>query len=320
MIKNLAILGVTIIIVSGCSMIQKVGISATGSLLSKANKELTREPDLEFFATSAPSNIQLIEGLWYTDPENEVLLQNLIKGYGGIGFAVSETNHLQYQLKGEDSSFKSEAISHYTKALNYGLKYLELNGISKDLLMNSTKADQLTEKLIDKLDEDDKLAVFYTAQAWGGLINLQRTNMTLMGQLVNVKVLMDWVCSQDPEFEMGSCHLFYGMYEAGRPPMLGGDLEKGKAIFLKFIEKYPYHLLARIAYIQFYIIPMMDETLYNNQSEVLIREFGEWSKVLNKGRDLFEKSPYLSHSQYNLFNAVAKKRFEIIEKNKDDIF
>lgn len=320
MIQNLVLIAMTTIFVTSCSMVQKIGLSATGSLLSKANKEMTREADLDFFEKSAPANIQFIEGLWYSAPENEVLLQSLIKGYGGYGFAVSETKHLEFQFKDEDSVYRSEAISHYTKSLNYGIRYFNLKGIDRDLLMNPTRVDELSKKLLDRLDEDDMSAVFYTAQSWGGLINLQRTNMNLMGQLINVKTLMDWVCSQNPEFEMGSCHLFYGMYEAGRPSMLGGDLEKGKNIFLKFIEKYPYHLLARIAFIQFYVIPTMDETLYASQSEFLIKEFNEWSKVLNKGRDLFDKSPYLSHAKFNLFNAVARKRFEIIEKYKNDIF
>lgn len=311
----------TAIVVTGCSSIQKIGVRTTANMLDKASKEMTREADLIFFASATPANIQVMEGLWYIDPTNKVIISNLIKGHGGHGFAIAETNYLEHQLKDiEESEFKASAIASYTKAFKYGIKYFQLKGISAEVLTNPTKVDGLKKSLLDSFDEDDKVAVFYTAQAWGGLINLQRNNMSLMNQLSNVKALMDWVCSQDPEFENGSCHLFYAMYEASRPPMLGGSLEKAKALFEKLIKKYPYHLFVRVAFIQYYIIPTMDEVLYAQQSETLIREFKDWSRVLNIGLDPQQKSPYLKHSKYNLYNAVGKKRFEIIHSLRNEIF
>ena len=311
----------SLIVATGCSSVQKLGLKATADMLDKANREMTREPDLSFFAKATPGNIQLMEGLWYVDQSNQVILSNLIKGYGGYGFAIAETNYLEYQLQDiAQNPHKKSAITAYSKAFNYGLKYFKLKGITPNILKNPTKVEQLREQLSEKLDEDDKVAAFYTAQAWGGLINLQRNNMALMNQVINVKALMDWVCSQDPNFENGSCNLFYAMYEASRPPMLGGSLEKAKTLFESFIEKYPYHLFARVAYIQYYVIPMMDEDLYAEQSEVLAKQLKEWSKVLNVGEDTEQKSPYLKHSQFNLYNAVAQKRYEIIESLKNEIF
>lgn len=319
--KHICLILLTAIVVTGCSTVQKVGLRATADMLDQANKEMTREPDLEFFASATPGNIQLMEGLWYVDQSNQVILSNLIKAYGGYGFAIAETNYLANQLRDiQKGPFKDSAITAYSKAFKYGVKYFQLKGIDAKLLKNPTKLEELREALVDKLDEDDKIAVFYAAQAWGGLINLQRNNMALMNQVANVKALMDWVCSQDPEFENGSCHLFYAVYEASRPPMLGGSLEKAKMLFEKFIEKYPYHLFARVAYVQYYIIPVMDEDLYAQQSAILGREFNEWSKMLNIGNDHEQKSPYLKHTQYNLYNAVAKKRYEIIESLKNEIF
>ena len=91
MIKNLVIVGMTTIIASSCSLVQRAGLSATGSLLTKANKEMTREPDLNFFEKSAPANIQLIEGLWYTAPENEVIELQFGTPYDGmIGLNLSQ--------------------------------------------------------------------------------------------------------------------------------------------------------------------------------------------------------------------------------------
>ena len=132
---------------------------------------------------------------------------------------------------------------------------------------------------------------------------------------------MDWVCSDNMEFEFGSCRLFYASYEASRPDDVeGGNPEKGAKMFRQVIRDYPHNLMMRVAYIQFYIIPMMDEDLYAKEKKVLERELSIWQKQKNYGRDLAAKSKYHSYRKFNLYNAVAQKRFEIIKKYEKEIF
>jgi len=206
--------------------------------MNEGSAELNTEPNWSFFQAATPANLKMIEGLWYAQQDNEDLLSLLVKGYGGFGYGVSETLYLEDQLADNDiEKNKYDAISYYTKSFDYGIKYMAEKGIDYKELAANDAPIMLPAKLDDKLDEDDMIAVFYMAQAWGGLINLQRDNVVLMSQLGNVKTLMDWVCKQDPEFEYGSCQLFYAFYEAGRPAMIGGNLEKGKQLFLKYIEQ-----------------------------------------------------------------------------------
>lgn len=308
------------LIFASCATINKVGIRATGGILTKAGNEFTKESDFGFFEKSVPGNLKFMEGLWYSDQSNNTLLSNLIKGFGGYGFAVHETYHLRDHLADKRGEAYRNALTAYSKAMDYGIAYLADNGIKWQDMITVGASEKVQKWFDDELGDDDMIAVFYLAQSWGSLINLQRDNIELVSHIGTVKSMMDWVCQRDPEFELGSCHIFYAAYEAGRPVMLGGDPEKGAELFRNFIKKYPHNLLGRIAYIQFYVIPMMDEDIYADEKKVLTKELALWEQQKNYGSDLSANSKYRSYSKYNLYNAIAKERFEIIKKFEKEIF
>lgn len=311
----------TVFIGTSCSLVKTTAIHSTTKIMHDGSGVINREGDWNNFKKSAPANLTTLEGFWFADKDNAELLSLLIKGHAGLGFGVYETLALDDQLKDEDESLaKKRAIIHYTKAYDYGIRFMQEKGISKSQLNDREAKNKLSKLLDDKLSDDDMIATFYFAQAWGGLINLQRTNVSLMSKLGTVKSLMDWVCAKDANFEYGSCKLFYAVYEAGRPAMLGGNLQKGKQIFLDYIKSYPLNLLARVSFIQYYVIPTMDETLYAEQSEFLKKEILLWEQTLNLGTRKKTNQKYLKNSEFNLFNSIAKERFEIIEKNKKEIF
>jgi hypothetical protein len=303
-------------------MFKSVGVNSAAYILKDSSKELNTEANLEFFEKSTPANLKMLEALWYAKQSSEELMSLLIKGYGGLAFGIHETKYLEDQILGneDDSINKQNAIYHYTTAFDYGVKFFEENGIKYSTLMGKGAADTLPEILSKKLSSDDKIGAFYFAQSWGGLINLQRDNVEMLSHLGAVKAIMDWVCEDKNEFEYGSCNLFYAVYEAGRPAMLGGNLKKGQKIFLNYIKMYPENLLARVSYIQFYIIPTMDEVLYAKQAEFLKKEFLHWSGVKDLSKRTNRTKKYLKNSQFNLFNAIAMKRFRLIEKLKNEIF
>ena len=307
---------------TSCSMFKSVGVNSAAYILKDSSHELNTEANLDFFEKSTPANLKMLEALWYAKQNNEELMALLIKGYGGLAFGIHETKYLEDQILGneEESRHKLDAIYHYTTAFDYGVKFFEEKGIKLSSLMNKDAADNLPNLLNDNLDSEDKVAAFYFAQSWGGLINLQRDNVEMLSHLGAVKAIMDWVCIGNRKFEYGSCNLFYAVYEAGRPAMLGGNLKKGQQIFLNFIKMYPENLLARVSYIQFYIIPTMDEVLYAEQAEFLKKEFSYWSGVKNLSKRSKGTKKYLDNKQFNLFNAIAMKRFSVIEKLKNEIF
>jgi len=138
-----------------------------------------------------------------------------------------------------------------------------------------------------------------------------------VSQISVVRGMIDWVCSNDPDFYSGLCEIFYGAYETGRPKMLGGDPDKGRKIFQDAIKKYPDNWMIRTAYIEHYLIPMMKEDEFAKElaffekAAQAFQASNEWSPVDNH---------LIKNSQLRLYQAVAMKRYELINVIKKTIF
>jgi hypothetical protein len=300
-----------------CGTLHKWALRSQTPIFEKSSTNNFYEGNWEFFRDSAPANIKFVELIWLQDQENYKLLSVLIKSYAGYAFGVHESLAYEDELAGvEDSKAKKDAIFFYTRALDYGLIYLKHKGVERsDLLSNDF--DKLKTKL-KEFDEEDTIALLYTAQAWGSLINLQKDNVALVSQVPNVKLIFDRVCWLKHNIEYNVCDIFFAQYEAARPKMLGGDPVKGEEMFLKAIKKHPRNLLIRMSYIQYSIIPMMDGEKYEKESAIMKEEIAKWE---NLNRDGLESvSTYKNSAELNLYNAFAKKRFLAAEKYKTKIF
>lgn len=307
-----------LVVCIGCSSFQKMGIRSVSPLLEESGNHLTEERSWEFFRQSAPANIKFLELFVLTDPKNQTLKRTLIKAYAGYAFGVPETLAYNDQLAlNEETTHRKEAILHYTKALDYGVDYLHAKGITRKNLLTLDE-DKLIKKLKNETSHDDLSAILYFAQAWGSLINLQKDNVALVSQIPRVKALFDFVCGEDPTLEFGVCDLFFAQYESSRPKMLGGNPEKGKELFKQAILRFPKHLLIRVNYLQFVALPSFDQEEYDQQAEILRKEFAEWENLSRDNLD--DVSTYREVKQLNLYNAIAKKRFEIMEAHKNKIF
>lgn len=306
-----------LIFLSSCSGLQKWAVRRSSPVFHQAGEQLTREDSWEFFKNSAPGNLKFLELVYLTDPDNMALLPAVIKAHAGYAYAVPETLAFRDDLMGVESLHKNEAIHHYTRALDYGVHYLGKRDITRHDLL-SLPEEKLLEKLEDETDEDDLVAMVYMAQAWGSLINLQKDNVALVSHIPRVKIIFDHVCKVKPDIENGICDIFLAQYEASRPRMVGGNPEKAKELYLKAMKKYPEHLLIPVNFIQYSLLPAMDAEKYEEVASNLRLELADWS---SKKRDnLEDESKFRKHRDLNLYNAIAKKRLEIIEQNKKTIF
>ena len=296
-----------ILMASACS-IQKMAVRTAAPMFSKGSDYLSKENSFEFFQQSAPGNLKFSEMMYMLDVDNLPMLSTVIKGYGGLAYAIPETFAFGDELSGKENSIHhQQAIHLYTRALDYGVTYLEKKGIKHQEVLSLDEKKFI--KLLDKkLDEDDLTAVLFFAQAWGSLINLQKDNIALVSHVPRVKMLFDWVCKKNPEIENGVCEIFEAQYQSSRPKMLGGNPELGKELFLKAIAKRPKHLLIRVTMLQFHVLPAGDLEAYEKEASLLKQEFEKWQDL---NRDSLENtSEYADVEHLNLFNAIAKKRFE----------
>lgn len=306
-----------LIALSGCGTVRKVALRTATPVFEKSSESMMKEGNWDFFKESSAANVKLIELLWEQDQKNKPLLATLIKGYAGYAFAVHETLAFGDDVSGKDESEnKKNAIQFYTRALDYGLLYLNESGISTSDLLSSD--DEKLSKKINELGEDDVTALLYTAQAWGSLINLQKDSIPLVSQVPKVKLLFDRVCKLKPDIDNNVCDIFYAQYDCSRPKMLGGNPENGEKLFLAAIAKHPKNLLIRMSYIQYFLIPLMDGEKYEKEASLLREEIAKWD---NMNRDnLQNESSYKDVPELNLYNAIAKKRFQLVEKYKSKIF
>ncbi len=247
------------LILLGCSSIQKTALRGASPLFVNGSEKLILERNWDFFKESSPGNLKFLEMLYLQDTDNLRLLGTLVKSYAGYAYAVPETLAFGDELAGvEGSIHKHNAISLYTRSLDYGLDYLHKKGIQREDLLLKDETE-LNKMLDQKMGRSDFTAILFLAQSWASLINLQKDNVALVSHVPKVKVLFDWVCKQDHEIEHGVCDIFEAQYEASRPRMLGGNPEKAKDLYQKTIKKYPRHLLIRISYIQFSLLPAFDQ-------------------------------------------------------------
>ena len=291
---------------------------ATGSnLMYEASRDMETEPNFELTKSAMAPNLKLLEGLLSQAPKNRELLLTLNKGYTALAFVVNETDMLEEEWSGKTTEDnKKQALKNYTKAMNFGMRYLETKSIKEADLFAHTQ--QTLDKNLSNSTQDLE-TVGFTAQAIGGMINLQKDNMGLVAQLPVVKAMFDWACSKKPEINFGSCDIFYGAYESGRPKMLGGNPEKGKDYFLKAMEKYPHNWLIRTSYIQFYLIPLSDEEGFAKEMAMLENVYKEFESFsVYPGNK--EEPSWNKESHQRIYQSLAMKRYELINRFKKQLF
>ena len=96
--------------------------------------------------------------------------------------------------------------------------------------------------------------------------------------------------------------------------MLGGKPKLGKKAFLDGFKKFPTNLLLKVAYLEYYVIPAMDESEYKKQRKIIRNEIRRSKKSFIPGAHRAE------NKDGKLLNAIAKRRFHIISKHEKDIF
>ena len=307
------------LLLTNCAGVRRMGISLTAPAIHKAGDAFTVESNWEQFRSAIPANLKLMEGLLQSAPHNEKLLAALVKGHAGMAYGVWETRFLGERWADREGSFpRRQAVEGYSKAIGHGLQYLSQQGVSLDDLHRHLRKPNGVQKLLaDKMGDDlwDIEAIFFTAQALAGLINLQKQNIAVVGELALAKALFDRACKLRPDFHFGACELFYGSYQSSRPRMMGGNPKKGRKIFERAIRQYPQNYLLRVAFIEHYIIPMGDEALYKKQKKILEKASHEHRKNL-----IWNPTRPVKPSPLSLYQAIALKRFELLKNYEKEIF
>lgn len=317
--KNSILLLLFIFLVSfGCSSVEKVGTGIVGHAIKNASPEILTESNWNMVEVALPANLKMIESLLYIRPTDRDLLHTLVKGYAAYGMMVHETLWWEKELAKSDSSKeKGNALAAYNRALTYAFRYLANYHLTPEKLSSAQQQGELKNILDSEFsinNSQHQEVIFFLAQAWGGMINLQKDRPLLISMLPTVKTLFDWVCDAYPEFYYGSCDFFYGVYETGRPAMLGGNPVKGRSIFETAIAKYPQNLLLHLAYIQYVLLPEDDVKNIQREQELLTKLFVTFKKEQQQFNFDSVAPKTFTIPGLNFFNATAERRFDALKK------
>ena len=317
----MAIMPFITLLLTSCGIIDRIAMDSTANIFYEASREIETDDNWQNIKNGLMANLKIVEGILYVDPDNEKMLATAIKGYAGYAFIIDETLYLgDFLADNERKRHLNQAVFNYSKALNYGLRFLKGRGVTYKDLIRSQKRGRIISLLNEHLDDNplDLDAVLFTAQSLATLINLQKHKIALVAQLPVAKDLFDWVCKKNPSIHFGICHMFYGIYYSSRPAMLGGNPKRAKREFLKMMKKYPHNWLARTSYMRYYLIPRGEQQSYNKQKKIMRR----LSRKFNKFRQWTPKEhkKTLGDDRLRIYQAVALKRYGIIKRNEKDLF
>jgi hypothetical protein len=229
----------------------------------------------------------LLEGFHLADKKNKELLLMLTQGFASYSLGFLEDDEPE------------RASLFYLRAKDYGLMLLGHTKAFKDSI--PAKESNFRQAL-QQLKKDDVPALFWTAFAWAGWINLNRDNPKAVFELNIVKAMMQRVLDLDETFFFGAAHLFFGAMNASMPKMLGGDPEKAKQQFDRSLEisdgKF---LIAKVYIARYYAVSTLDEELFDK----LLTE------VLQAPQDILPG--------YELLTSVAKDKAQKLMERKEDL-
>jgi len=278
----------------------KMAANQTTAILVKATPTYDRETDLELAEQAIVNNLKMLEGLLEITPNNSDLLLLTSSSFTRYAFGFIEEN---IDIADERNDFEEKdrlvarAVDFYERGRIYGLKLIAQSRkkfpaiLEQDLEQLSSELKHFKKKHVP--------ALFWTAYAWGSIINLQQDEPSRLVELPEVELMMQRVMELDENYFFGGVHLFYGAYYA-RPT---GDLAKAKQHLQRAIEinngKY---LMANLLLAKYYAIPVQNRELF----EQILQD------IISAPPDLFPEQ--------RLANELAKRRAERLLKRSDELF
>lgn len=285
--RRIFLLILAMIFVQGCSL-QKMAVKTTTPIFGYGIDAIYGEPDLKMAEQAIASNLKLLEGFHRADPGNEQLLLMLTQGFASyaLGF-VEDTN-------------QERAKMFYLRSRDYGLQLLKKREIINDKM---PVTDNDFAAALQKCGKEDVPAIFWTAFAWGSWINISKDNPRALFDLGKVKAMMQRVLDLDESFFFGAAHLFFGAINGALPKMLGGNPDKAKEHFERCLQLTDRKFMLGYVYLaRYYAQPILEEDLFDEYLKTVL------------------EAPVDILPGYELITAIARRKAEILQKQKEDLF
>jgi tetratricopeptide (TPR) repeat protein len=272
---------------SGCAVIRGGVGRAMAPMAEDLAASLQKQSDIELVREGAPAYLLLLDGLADSGSRQPRLL-----------LAAAEAN-TAYAMAFLDQTDRERARAFHARARDYGLDVLRRNrrfrAAERAPLMDYEAAARTFRKR-------DVPALFATGTAWINWILSSSDSVEALAQLGRALALMQRVLDLDPDYRMGSAHLFFGLYYTVQPLGAGRDLDKAQTHFQRVFDLAgPDYLLARVTYAEYYARYTLNRDLF----ESTLRE------VL---------APREDPPPFRLMNAVARLRAQSLLERVEEFF
>ncbi len=271
----------------GCSL-NTLALRSTAELLDRGVAAYYDEADPQLARETMGSQLKFIEGLLQSDPKDPRLNRLVAEGFGGYTFLFIE------------DSQPERAKALYLRGRDYALRSL---GDRPGLAGLSAMLPDDLERALKNADKSDAPALFWAAFCWSGFINLSKDSPEAVAELPKAVALMIRSHELNPEYDFAGSDLFFGVYYASRPKLLGGDPEKAKEHF-KWVER-----LTHGQYLMTYVLEA--KTL-----AVALQDRALFESLLAKVKD----SPSGRLPKARLADEVAKLKAAALLEKINDLF
>jgi len=273
---------------ASCSSIDHIALRSTAVMLERGRGVNLDEPDWKLGRDAIAAQLKLVETLLASDHENLPLRRLAAEGFGGYAFLFVE------------DAEPGRAKGLYLRGRDHALAALELKSAFRGL---KDKSPGDFEKALTWAKKEDVPDLYWAGFGWAGLVNLSKDDAGALAELPKVVLLMKRVYELDPSFQFGGADLFFGVYYASRPRILGGDPAKAKTHF-EWAHKITRgnYLMTHVLNARWYAVAVQDRELYK--------------QLLTKVADA--PSGVLPHAR--LTDETAKRKAAVLLEKIDDFF
>ncbi len=275
------------VVMSGCS-VKKMATRAVGDVMKDLSSALYHQKDPEFARDASASFLLFTDALLEGNPDDEKLLLSAVQG------------NTAYAMAFYSDQAPQRAFLFCDKARDYGFQLLNIR-LNTDI--DPMQNIEVWDRILAGCTKVDVPALYWTGSAWAGWITTHPDSMLALADLSAVLAIMDRVKALDESYQDGGVHLFYGLYYASQPRLVGGDPEKAGAHFQTAMRYSGEEaLMPKVLYARYYALKIFDQELFE--------------KTL---QDVINAPPALD-PDLNLMNAIARQRAQRLLDSVDDFF
>ena len=277
-----------LLVFGGCAPTKPARVTAVAYTAEDVFIAAAKQSDPTIVRAGTPAYLMLVDGLIEAYPDNSKLLTAGCQAYTAYASSFVEDTDPE------------NAAALYAKAKHYGFRAL-----SKKQDFQQVVAGNLDEfvAFLKQYNKQDVPSLFWTASAWGKWISLNLDSVEALADMAMLEATMWKILELDDSFYYGSPHLLMAVYFAGRPEIIGGNINKSKEHFDKAFSLGADKLLsAKVLFARYYAVRLRDRVLF--------------AKTLQRVID----APVDEVPELTLANTLAKNKAREMMEKVDDYF